>query len=768
MWDGDMRVTWEPGAGLGEPAVAWPQRASGCALADSGACFAPNLLVSPSPALLPVRWVACAFRQKFAVARLLRPMVVKFACSVVDVRDGLPDPKDPAPLKVVALPDDFITREEPALDDGSRRQEAAKVSASYAEALGLAVLDAAAARRWGVTKVLLQELQRAPEVLRRRALMKADVTCKTALRMCVDALSKDKPPLLQALEGSTLRVILGKTRQYWWSLHIKTVCINTFWFSGQISIGVPRSRGFHAPSDVLSRTPMASWTEPPWTGCIWSKPQECDGKLEVDPLSTFPGTEGRARLVVDGGHDASLTLRLVAPGEVAAFGHSQLRNPLSFALIAAAGIIAGKVASGACDPAACARFAAEMEESGPRMAAKLTLDLGADPRALADDGLSPYTAAILKEDPCGMLGGLDAGLRLRILRGDKTAWAEVARSAEGKGLPDIAAGALSRGLPIPESMAEELLGYCFEADLPLLALRVLARIDGKCFLMAALQRAGSLAWRRVAERIVQQARPGLKPYWLSPESLRCAIVQIQAGYNQYRLLLDSFMHYLGASEAEEFLADPCVLPRGRGGVECPICLEPLCRSTPAAFVDSVDAAVCLHLLCSNCARGYASSTNTQGEALRCPECRRHATTMKQLPSLSEDPLRWFEFLAGTSDTVSVNGKVAKSMLLRTISSILPVEADAIEAGSMGGELSQEVSASDFLTHELFVWVWRNVQEHLRCMKLGPPPDLEERRAWFKYWNLSESGRLSRAEVLRAILRSFRVSSMERRAIARQS
>ena len=56
---------------------------------------------------------------------------------------------------------------------------------------------------------------------------------------------------------------------------------------------------------------MASWTEPPWTGCIWSKPQapakeipsfacnltvcpqECDGKLEVDPLSTFPGTEGR-------------------------------------------------------------------------------------------------------------------------------------------------------------------------------------------------------------------------------------------------------------------------------------------------------------------------------------------------------------------------------------------------------------------------------------------------------------------------------------------
>ncbi|CAE7314246.1 BBS1 [Symbiodinium sp. CCMP2456] len=563
---------------------------------------------------------------------------------------------------------------------------------------------------------------------------------------------------MQALEGSTLRVILGKTRQYWWCLHIRTVCINTFWFNGHISIGVPRSRGFQAPNDVLSRTPLASWTDPPWATCIWSKPQECDGKLEVDSPSTFPDTEG-VRLLVDGGHDVALTLRFVAPGEVAAFGHGQIRNPLPFALIVAAGVIAGKVASGACDPAACARIAAEMEEAGPRIAAQLTLDLGADPRALADDGLSPYTAAILKEDPCGMLSGLDSGLRLRILRGDRAAWAEVARSAEGKGLPDIAAGALSRGLPIPDSMAEELLGYCFQAELPLLTLRVLARIDGKRFLMPALQRASSLAWRRVAERIVQQARPGPKPYWLSSDSLRYAVLQIQAGCNQYRLLLDSFLQYLRASEEEEFLKDPCALPRDRGGAECPICLEPLCRSTPVAFVDAADAAVCLHLLCSKCARGYTSSTNTQGEALRCPECRRHAITMRQLPSLSEDPLRWFEFLA--SDTVSVNGKLAKSMLLRTISSILPVEADAIEAGRVGTELSQEVSASDFLTHELFVWVWRNVQEHLRCMKLGPPPDLEERRAWFKYWNLSESGRLSRAEVLRAILRSFRVSSTDR-------
>ncbi|CAL1166432.1 unnamed protein product [Cladocopium goreaui] len=122
------------------------------------------------------------------------------------------------------------------------------------------------------------------------------------------------------------------------------------------------------------------------------------------------------------------------------------------------------------------------------------MDLGADPRSLADDGLSPYTAAILREDPCGLLRGLDVNLRRRILRGDENAWAEVARSAAGKELPDIAAGALSRGLAIPQKMAEELLTYCFDADLPFLALRVLERVDGKRFLLPALERAPCLLW----------------------------------------------------------------------------------------------------------------------------------------------------------------------------------------------------------------------------------------------------------------------------------
>lgn len=331
----------------------------------------------------------------------------------------------------------------------------------------------------------------------------------------------------------------------------------------------------------------------------------------------------------------------------------------------------------------------------------------------------------------------------------------MARSAAGKELPDIAAGALSRGLAIPQKMAEELLTYCFDADLPFLALRVLERVDGKRFLLPALERAHESAWQRVADRIVGQLKPDQKPYWMSPPALKYAIQEIQRGRSQYRILLQSFLNYLGASEEKDFLADPCVLA-ARGGAECPICLEPLCRSTPTAFV--ADRAICLHFLCINCARGYSSSTNSQGDALRCPECRRHAVDMQPLPSMCQDPLTCFEFLSGDENYL------ARPMLLRTLSALLPLDSEALEA--QGDALDPEVRAEDFISNPLFVWVWRHLQEHQRCMqRSSAAPNLEDRRAWFKYWNFSNTGRLTRSEVLRAILRSFRVTSLEKQKIS---
>jgi len=660
------------------------------------------------------------------------------------------------PLTVSALPQgiDSPRSQKPST---SRPSKEPKASSSYASALGRATLAAATDRQWGLATALLEELRLAPEEQCREALAQSDPTRKTALRMCVDGLLKERPPLLAGLEGGLFVALLGARRPYWWTFKIKMVNWRTLWICGEIMIGLPKSKMELSKASRPWTALLPSW-ETEWENCRWSNAEEHFGQL-FEPSSE--DQDQVYRMTVDDGADTELRLCFVEPGATASLGHSALRNALGIPLLAGTGKIAGMPASGVFSPGTCARLAAEKTSTGPRETARTLMELGADTRALADDGLSPYTASILKQDPCSILKGLNPGLRLRILRGDANAWAEVARSASGEGYPDMAAGALSRGLIIPQVMAANLLAYCFQADLPLLAVRVLARVDGQRYLMAALERASERSWLRASETILQQWRPGQKkPHWLSPESLKYAISEIQKGHLQFRIILDSMRNYFRLTEAEGFCTDPCVLPLGKGGAECPICFEPLNKAAPVAFLDTDGCAICPHFLCTSCSRGFASTASSQGEAIRCPECRRHAASMGLLPSLLEDPLAWFEFLAGKSSST-----MPQTLLLRALSALLPVDAESLETSFSENICSepwgQEVSVTELITSGAYAWVWRHLREHERYAQLGQPPDLLDREEWFKFWNLAKDGKLSRGEMLRAILRSFGVGSLEK-------
>jgi hypothetical protein len=109
--------------------------------------------------------------------------------------------------------------------------------------------------------------------------------------------------------------------------------------------------------------------------------------------------------------------------------------------------------------------------------------------------------------------------------------------------------------------------------------------------------------------------------------------------------------------------------------------------------------------------------------------------------------------------------------------MLPIDGDslgqALDAGRLSGGLpvgsfGGEITAADFFTGGLYAWVWRHERE-LRCYAsleaAPPPPDPADRRAWFKYWNLSRSGWLSRGDVLRAIFRAFQVDALETERLA---
>lgn len=617
---------------------------------------------------------------------------------------------------------------------------------TQAESLGSEILRVIMARQWGVAAAMLNEVRRLPQEQRRRILGEVDRTRRTALRLCVDGQALDRPPLLQALERGSLIASLGTRRPYWWTMRIDSVCHRTLSFLGEVRIGVPK-----APRLVpVARPWTAPAAVPAFDQCCWSEAQACRGKLE------FSAGPHLGRLTME--DDTELSLCVAEPGESVPFGPGTFRNPLALQLLAAKGKIAGTLASGAFDAGTCARLACEREPCGAGDVARLAVSCNADPRALADDGLSPYTAALLGQDPCNLLEGLDPHLQMRMLRGDPLAWAEAGRGQTGDGHADLVAAPLTRNLPVPDEMAEALLEFCFKADLPLLAARVLGRIDGQQFLLTAIERAGNPQWLRVVEKILQPSHEDC-PSWCDNQTLAYAISQVQLGRKHFRLLLDACLSRLRGSD--DFYRHTAILPPG-SGAECPICFEPLCKGVPVAFTDEDGRAVCPHFLCATCARGYEASASSTGAWRRCPECRRSAPKALPLPKLADDPLGWFDFLKSDS------GTLARSTLLRAVSAMLPVEADvlgaAVDAGSITtGPVGQELTAAEFLTGGLYAWIWRHELEHRRCSSLGQRPDLAEREEWFRYWNITPRGGgvLTRGEALRAILRTFKASSLDK-------
>lgn len=689
-------------------------------------------------------------------------------------------------LKRGAIVDDAISRGAKLISYGAQLDETPAPKPAIDDFFGKEVLRATGEKQWGVAVALLRELTFAPVDQQHQAMKRADQTKRTSLRLCVDGQWMESPSPLQVLEGGTLTVILGVRRPYFWVLKVTAVCGRSLSFLGEIRIGMPRSRSNSHNRPWTARPGNVSL--PRSNDCQWSDPKACAGRLEMMPSAS--SHVGRMRLEEA---EADLAMCLAQPGEQALLGTSSFRNPLLVAMLGVQGSIVGVPAAGIFDVPTCARLAAELGACkpgrgvGPREAAAATLVCGAWPNALADDGLSPYTAALLTEDPCGLLSGLDPSIRERIRRGnDAAAWAEVGRSSAGAGRIDLVATPLSRGLAVPEDLAEGLLTYCFHADLPLLAMRALGRVNGQQHLLPALERAEDPQWLRVVERILRQSRVGSVPSalaligapqsvatsssspmppggrlcdtgssWFSTEMLAYALRQSRLGRHQFRLLLHAFLERLRSTE-EDFFQSPAVLVGG--GAECSICFEPLCQNVPVAFVES-GRSICPHFLCATCARGCAATAAGGDVLLRCPECRREGSGVAAMPQLAEDPISWFDFLATPS------GVLHRTTLIRAVSAMLPVDADQLTNALNNGVLSsspvgEEVTAAEFLSNGLYAWVRRHEEEHRRWLIGGRKPIVSDRSEWFKHWDVSNRGVLTCGDILRGILRKFEVSSLE--------
>lgn len=186
--------------------------------------------------------------------------------------------------------------------------------------------------------------------------------------------------------------------------------------------------------------------------------------------------------------------------------------------------------------------------------------------------------------------------------------------------------------------------------------------------------------------------------------------------------------------------------------ECPICFEPLCKAQTAVFRDFAGKRVCIHFFHRDCAEQCARSHRD------CPMCRATFADVLPVPDIDGDPIAWYRVCDKDGD-----GSLNIREVLSILKAQFPVDAAKLERDlpglwrnwdpSMDGLIQQ----SEFLEPGgLLAFVRKNFG---RAGAAGEVPDIRtDKQAWFDYVDEDKSGELSQAEVVRGLIKSFKLGT----------
>eukprot|EP00929_Paragymnodinium_shiwhaense_P118935 TRINITY_DN90832_c0_g1_i1.p1 TRINITY_DN90832_c0_g1~~TRINITY_DN90832_c0_g1_i1.p1 ORF type:complete len:682 (+),score=121.23 TRINITY_DN90832_c0_g1_i1:117-2162(+) len=248
---------------------------------------------------------------------------------------------------------------------------------------------------------------------------------------------------------------------------------------------------------------------------------------------------------------------------------------------------------------------------------------------------------------------------------------------------------------------------------------------------------------------------------------------------------------------------PCLLLM-EYATECPVCYDPLYTSRPSVLTSSDGRRICGHYFCFSCAQRLPSG---------CPLCRAQAEVgnakVCALPDVEKRPWQWFAMV-----DVDRDGRLEQAEAVHALEAVLPIDAERLrralgievagtsslsregtglellrENSSLSGvagasgwwkewlgepQSNQSVAAgSGGISAEAFCaeggmlqWIVENLGELRKAEQAGEPPELEAGglEHWFDFWDTDCDGGLSKPELLRALMKTLRVSGVERKRV----
>jgi len=189
--------------------------------------------------------------------------------------------------------------------------------------------------------------------------------------------------------------------------------------------------------------------------------------------------------------------------------------------------------------------------------------------------------------------------------------------------------------------------------------------------------------------------------------------------------------------------------------ECPISFEPLHKAPVGVFLDSAGRRVSPHFFALSAAQEWLQSGNGM-----CPLTRQPVASVLAVPQITTDPEGWFR-------AVDINGDgcLSRQEAIEALKAQLPTDNNELDAAVSDPNhwmwQQWDVDGSGFIErNELLAPQGLLAYVRAQCLSTREEsgiPDMSDKARWYAYWDEDGSGTLEKEEVVRALLKTLKLT-----------
>jgi len=169
-----------------------------------------------------------------------------------------------------------------------------------------------------------------------------------------------------------------------------------------------------------------------------------------------------------------------------------------------------------------------------------------------------------------------------------------------------------------------------------------------------------------------------------------------------------------------------------------------CLIMPSDDSAGPQARACKHLLHAACCASLEARARAKGTQPACPCCSEQFGAYVAIPDPKENPQKWFDAL-----DVRKCGKIAKEEAMDALMAVLPIKTAAREQLAPGCERVNLACCKAVIEH------FQQRESSIKRRQPVPVPKIEDHCNWFSFWDVQDTGLLTKQEVTRALMKTIR-------------